>query len=282
VDVDLTGIVDLHLHSAPDTRPRVYDDIELARVCREAGLRAILIKSHVTITADRATIAEKVVPGIRVFGALALNKAVGGLNPAAVEAAIKLGAKQIWMPTSSAARHIAFYRWMDPSHVSPTEQGITILQENGALAPAVHDILNLVARADVILGTGHLSPSEVARLVPAAHAAGVHRIIVTHPELMISDVPLAMQQELALPGVWFERCFVATVFEAPTPLDVIAAGIAALGPERTILSSDLGLAGKPEPVGGWRTYLAGLLKLGTSWRDLELMTKKNPAELVGL
>ncbi len=283
MDIDLTGLIDLHLHSAPDVRPRHLDDIELARSAKAAGLRAIMIKSHVTITADRAQIAEKVASGIRVFGGVALNDPVGGLNPAAVEAAIGLGARQIWMPTISAARHIAYYRkWLDTPQGSRTDRGITILDEDGALRPVVRDILGLIADAGIILGTGQLSPEEIKVLVPAAREARVRHVIVTHPELAISALPLDLQQELALPGVWFERCFVGTVFREPTPLEEIAAGIRALGPERTILSSDFGLAGHGVPVEGLRAFLAGLLKLGVPWADLVRMARDNPAQVLGL
>ena len=105
-------------------------------------MAAILLKSHVTLTADRAAIAEEVVPGIRVLGGLALNEPVGGLNPAAVEAAIRMGARQIWMPTMSAANDVAYYRRLRPGDASQ-KRGITILNEEGGILPVVHDILSL-------------------------------------------------------------------------------------------------------------------------------------------
>ena len=89
--VSLEGIADLHVHTAPDVRPRRMDDIELAQEATAVGMRAVLLKSHHTLTADRATIAEKHVGGVRVFGGLALNHAVGGMNPAAAEAAVRWG-----------------------------------------------------------------------------------------------------------------------------------------------------------------------------------------------
>src|SRR6266508_3906304 len=100
-EIDLTGTIDLHIHSAPDVGPRKMDDLEVARQAAQRGMRAILLKSHWTLTADRAYLVEKVVSGIRVFGGLALNQSVGGFNPAAVEVALKMGAAQIWMPTLS-------------------------------------------------------------------------------------------------------------------------------------------------------------------------------------
>src|SRR5262245_32349398 len=87
-EFDLRGVIDMHLHCAPDVEPRLADDIQTTRAAAEAGMRAIVFKSHVTQTADRATIAERVVGNIRVFGGLTLNYPVGGLNPAAVELAL--------------------------------------------------------------------------------------------------------------------------------------------------------------------------------------------------
>ncbi len=124
-DIDLTGLIDQHIHSGPDVWPRFADDVETVRMAAEAGMRALLLKSHVTLTADRAAIAEKVVGrGIRVFGALALNTQVGGLNPAAAEAALTLGAREIWMPTQDAANH---RRW------EGRPGGITILDDKGRI-----------------------------------------------------------------------------------------------------------------------------------------------------
>jgi hypothetical protein len=55
-----------------------------------------------------------------------------------------------------------------------------------------------------------------------------------------------------------------------------------LGPEFTILSTDLGQAQNVAPVDGLRAYLAGLLELGFSWRDLQRMAGENPAAALGL
>src|SRR5438067_1280976 len=170
-EIDLTGTIDFHLHTAPDVRPRKLDDFEAARQAAARGMRAILLKSHVTLTADRAALAEQAVPGVRVFGGLALNAPVGGLNPAAVEIALAMGAAQIWMPTESAAA--------EPQ--PKPAPGLSILGEAG-LKPEVLAILRLIAEHNAILGTGHLSPAEIIQLVPAARDAGVRKIVITHPE----------------------------------------------------------------------------------------------------
>jgi hypothetical protein len=132
---DLTGLIDKHIHSSPDVQPRYADDIQLAREAREARMRAVLLKSHVTLTADRASLAEKTVDGLCVFGGLALNYPAGGLNPSAVEVAIKLGAKEIWMPTRSAA-HVL--------EQNGKPGGIRLLDEGGRLAPGLFEIMDLI------------------------------------------------------------------------------------------------------------------------------------------
>ena len=282
-DIDLAGLIDMHIHSAPDVRPRPLDDLQAAQSAREAGMRAILLKSHVTLTADRAAIADKIVPGIRVFGGLVLNHEVGGLNPAAVEAALRMGARQIWMPTTSAAQDMAFYRKLRPERPAPKRAGITLLREDGSLVPSVHEILALVAEAEIIISSAHLSPAEVTVFVKAAREHGIRRILVTHPEAALSEIPLALQEDLAQPGVWFEHCYVNTLLEGEKiPLASIAARIRAVGPEHAVLTTDLGNPAFSPPVDGMRSYLSGLIALGISWGDLVMMTRDNPAYLLGL
>jgi hypothetical protein len=273
--VSLEGAIDLHVHTAPDVRPRRLDDLALAREAAGVGMRAILLKSHHTLTADRATIVDGLVDGIRVFGGLALNDAVGGLNPAAVEAALALDAREIWMPTLSAANH--------QQAAGVLDGGISILDGAGALRPVVFEILNLIAQHDAILGTGHLSVQETQHLVPAAQAAGVKRIVITHPELSIINMPVAMQQDLAGPGVFFERCLIATVFPGSgVSLSAIAAAVREVGPETTVLATDFGQLENPSPVEGLRDYIAGMIELGIGQADIHRMTCLNPAWLLGM
>ena len=272
-DVDLTGTIDFHLHTAPDVRPRKLNDFEAARQAQARGMRAILLKSHVTHTADRAALAEQAVPGVRVLGGLALNAPVGGFNPAAVETALQLGAAEIWMPTESAAAE---------PHPKPAP-GLSILGPSG-LKPAVLDILRLIAEHDVILGTGHLSPAEIVQLVPAARAAGVRKIVITHPEHPPVEMPLLMQEELRdRYGVYFERCLVTTELgHGRLPFAALAAVIRRLGCATTIIATDFGQPHNPYPVDGLALYIAHLKAEGFADADIALMSQANPACLLEL
>ena len=274
-DYDLTGLIDIHIHSAPDVQARYGDDIHVARQAEEAGMRAILLKSHVTLTADRAAIAEKGVRELRVFGGLALNEPVGGLNPAAVEVAAKMGAKEIWMPTRSAA------------HVHRQEGkpgGISLLSGSGELLPEVYEILDLIGQADMILGTGHISPAESLALARAARKKGLRKILVTHPEAAFIRMPVELQASLAREGAYFERCFVDTTPLMPSPvsLDEIAAAIRRVGVASTILSTDFGQADNPPPIEGMRCYLSALVSAGFKPAEICKMAGENPASLLDL
>jgi hypothetical protein len=271
----LNGLVDMHIHTAPDVRPRLLDDLEAAQQAAQAGLRAIVFKSHVTCTADRATIARKVVPGIQVFGSVTLNDAVGGLNPAAVEAALQLGARIVWMPTISAQNHIVKHGGM-PS-------GIDLLTPDGELQPALFDIFDLVNQHDAILATGHLSVPEIVVLVEAAAKAGVRKVVITHPEVPWVDMSIAIQQELRDLGAFFERCYVSTFSQGgAVPLARITSDIQQVGVASTVLTTDLGAVGPPAPVQGMRAFLSALQKEGFSDREIRVMAGETPAMLLGL
>ena len=101
----MKGACDLHIHSGPDIFERLANDVEVAEACRDAGMRAVVFKCHADTTMTRAWHTARVVPEIKVFGGIVLNLNVGGINPAAVDVALKLGAVQVWMPTYDSLAH---------------------------------------------------------------------------------------------------------------------------------------------------------------------------------
>ena len=269
----LEGAVDLHVHSAPDVDRRRFNDLELARAAKDAGVGAVLIKSHQNSTVERAWLVSQCVPGIRVYGGLVLNETVGGLNPAAVRLALALGARQIWMPTRSARNHREYHGQAG---------GISILDEQGALLPAVNQILELMAKSDCILGTGHLSPQETSVLIDAAANLGVAKILVTHPEWGPTFHSCEAQKELAQRGdVFFERCFVSTTHLCGcVPFETIERAIIETGVERTVLSTDLGQPETPPPAEGLRLYGERLRSSGFSVDHIRAMMQANPERLL--
>ncbi len=269
---DLNGLIDLHIHTAPDVSPRCVDDVQATQNARAAGMRAILIKSHVTCTADRAAMAEQNVGGIRVFGGLALNWAVGGLNPHAVDAALRLGAREIWMPTLDAAHS---------RRAKGQVGGLSILTSEDILEPAIAPIVELIRDAGAVLGTGHTSILEIVALVRLARQMGLRKILITHPESRSSRMPVNVQQSLAGDGVFFERCFLP-VLNDQIGLDELTAHIRSVGIASTVLSTDLGQPENLAPVDGLRAYMSQLASKGLSRHDIFQMAGYTPACLLGL
>jgi hypothetical protein len=268
--VNLTGVFDLHIHAAPDLHPRCVDDLDAVRQASAAGMAGILLKSHYTMTADRARIAEKVVCGTKVFGSLALNDAVGGLNPAAVEVALRSGAREIFMPTISAA-----------NSRTQRERGISIL--DAAVKNALREILALIKQYDVILGTGHLSREEIHVLVSMALDQGLQRIVITHPEHPLIALSVEEQQGLGRKGIFFERCFACTFPRfGGIGLERMAADILRVSISSTLISTDLGIEGYPKPVEGMKSFIAGLQEHGIGDGQIETMARRNPAFLLGI
>jgi hypothetical protein len=71
----IRSLIDFHTHAAPDVFGRAVDDDELASLAATREMEAVVFKSHVTVTADRAWLARKHVPGVKIFGGVTLNRA---------------------------------------------------------------------------------------------------------------------------------------------------------------------------------------------------------------
>lgn len=283
----LSGVVDMHVHCLPDVVQRRLDALDAAREAAEAGLAALVLKSHVYNTAPLAAVVEKAVGGVRVFGSVVLNRAVGGINPDAVRAALSLGAKVIWMPTISAENHrralenstrAAYLR-----RLGSESRGLSILGPDAIILPEAVEIVRLVRDSGAVLASGHLGLMEVKAFVECAAAEGLDKVIVTHPELDITWIPDEEQKELAAKGAFFERCWFSS---SPKGYGLdpqrIAQSIKEVGAQSTILSSDMGQIGNPTPVEGLAEFLEKLMEKGIRPEEIQLMSKQNPKRLLGL
>ena len=284
----LFGSIDMHLHCAPDTVPRKLDALELAQKAKDAGMKAIVLKSHAYPTTPLAAMVEKTVSGIRVLGGLALNDPVGGINPQAVRSAIALGAKVIWMPTISARHQLKGMRTTSArAHMAKlgrgSGEGISIVNASGEVMPEVVEVITLVKEARIILASGHLSREEIKALAKETRRAGLRKFVVTHPEFDLTWMSNEEQRELLRYGAFFERCyFAASELGGSLDPSVIAESITQVGPESTILSSDLGQVGNPDPLEGFREYAEEVLNCGIREEALHLMIRENPSRLLGI
>lgn len=269
----LTGVIDFHAHAGPDSRPRSLNDIEVARLFKQAGLRGMVLKNHFTMTADRAALAMAQVEGLEIFGGVALNRAVGGLNPEVVRQMVAFDGgrgKVVWLPTFDAEFYV--------TRAGGSEPFIRVM-ENGAPVPQLVDIFALVGEHDLVLAMGHSSPEEVLLLIPAAKAQGVRHLLVTHP--FGQDATIDQMRRMASEGAVMELDWLA-VYSGNRSIEEYAGVIKELGAEHFLLSSDLGQAGNPTHVDGLRAFILALRAEGISASEVDLMTRRNPARLLGL
>ncbi len=271
----LQGSIDMHIHYGPDPKfERRLDALQAARQAQEAGMRAIVLKSHDYPTTPIAYTVSQVIPNIAVFGSISLDLEVGGLNIHALESSAKLGAKVVWMPTFTSAN--------DMIKRGLTEEGITILDGEGKLLPVVEEILDIIKSYQMVLATGHLSVSESFTLVDEAVRKGVPKIVFTHPLSQTVGASLEEQRQMAEKGAIIEHCWIATMPQRRLDPMTIVEAIKAVGTEHCILSTDLGQAWNPAPTEGMRMMIATMLRCGLTEKEIELMVKVNPAKLLGL
>ena len=279
----LRGAVDLHVHTSPDVFKRKSSDFEAVAAAREAGLGAMILKSHHTLTADRAQVVRDAT-GFPVFGGLVLNHYVGGFNLAALETALQMGAKQIWMPTVSSRQ---FLSRPQSGHLGEAAkslpEGLSIF-EDGNLHPTVERLLEAIARYDIILGTGHLSPAESISLVKAAREAGIRRILVTHPQAHFLDMTREQMHQLADLGAILEMDYVVCtqILSEPISTAEFAGLIREIGPHRCALSTDSGQPGNPPPVEMYLDMISHLLTEGITPAEIRQMSVETPAALLNL
>jgi hypothetical protein len=273
----LQGVVDIHAHCDPDDRPRSIDAIDLAKLARDRGMRALVLKNHYAPTESTAFLVRKVVPGIEIFGGIALNRPVGGINPSAVERMVRVKGgwgRVVWMPTFDAENQVRY---------SKENRPFVSVARDGELLPEVRAVISLIAKNKLTLATGHSSPQEDLLLVREARRAGVESIVVTHAMLPPVGMVVAEMREAAAMGAYVEFVYNALIgatkaFEIPK----YARAIRAVGPDRCILSSDLGQAGNPLHPDGFEAFFAALRGQGFNVKEIEQMAKVNPAKLLGL
>jgi hypothetical protein len=273
----LEGVIDLHTHSDPDIVPRSIDGLSLVRLAKQRGLRGIVLKNHYEPTVSMAFLARREVPVIEVFGGIALNRAVGGVNPAAVErfAKVKGGlGKIVWMPTFDAEHQV---------RSDKTQRPFVAVSRGGKLLPEVLDVIDLIAKYHLVLATGHSSPVESLMLIREAGRRGVKHVVVTHPLNNSINMSLEQMKQAAALGAMLE--FVGSGIygqqKEREPKDFSDA-MRAVGYDRVILASDFGQAGNPLPPDGLEIVMRLLRAEGVPAEAIERMTRKNPAVLLGL
>jgi Family of unknown function (DUF6282) len=278
----LVGVIDFHCHTAPDAVPRSLTDLELVRLAKQAGMRGLVLKNHYTMTADRAELAMREVGGIEVFGGIVLNRSVGGINAEAVRRMVQFAGhrgKVIWLPTVDAENVVG---------QAPGHRPFVSVVKDGKPVAELAEIFQLAAQYDLVLETGHSSPDESLILIAAALKSGVKKIVVTHA--LGLGATLDQLKRMAGLGAIIECVWLNYL---PKPVGANGSGpalavadcaraIQTVGAEHFLISSDLGQEHYPLHTDGLRAFITALKANGLSEREIDLITRQNPARLLGL
>ena len=273
----LTGTIDIHVHSDPDDRPRSIDAIDVAKLAKARGMRAIVLKNHYDPTSGLAYVVRKEVPGIEVFGGIDLNLTVGGMNPAAVEHMARMNGgwgRFVWMSTFDAENQVKY---------SKENRPFVRVSSKGELLPEVKEVIGVIAKHNLVLATGHVSAEEGLMLLREGRRQNAQHMVVTHAmnDPILMEIP--QMQEAAGLGAFIEFCGGSvTGPDAAARLDRYADAIRKVGPGSVVLSSDLGQKGNALPPDGFAVFLLALRSRGFTETELSRMSKENPAKLLGL
>lgn len=280
----LANAIDLHVHTAPDLVDRFESDVDLARDACEAGMRGVVVKSHVVPTAGRVDLVNEAVGEEILYGGIACNGTVGGLNRDAVETALELGAEIVWLPTAWSANHASQARAAGVNRfvgqrVPDADEQIPVAVD-GTVTAATRTIIDLVAEYDAVVGTGHATPTEIEAVAAACADADVD-CLVNHPCFRVVDVSIDRQERLAELGAVLEFCAYSVQTTDGHTLDRVAETINRIGPENAVLATDYGQAENP-PVPGLREFVEGVIDAGIPREAARRCLAETPADLLGL
>jgi len=282
----IRGLIDFHTHAAPDVFGRSVDDDELATLAAARQMEAVVFKSHVTMTGDRAWLARKHVPGVKVFGGVTLNGAIGGINPKAVEWMWRMQGgygRVVWFPTFDADNHVR------RSGTAPA--GIRVVDERGQVLPEVREVLKVCAAQRLVVHTGHSSAEQALALIAAAREEGCDRVVVTHAQFDVVGMGEAHMKKAAAMGAKMELCVLGMLVGPEHALEfmrhsprvppaVTAACIKSVGAQHFVLGTDLGQAGNPTPADGLQVFVAALQGEGISREQIQTMGREVPGALL--
>ena len=288
------GFLDTHVHTGPAPFRRLGDTIDIAGWCRAADMSGIVVKSHFEATIAKVYHARKVYPDFPVYAGIALNRGVGGINPLAVEQALKQDARFVWMPTIDAVNHVRVFGAAgafgdigggsySENKSTRGEAGLYTVLDGGKLSAEAKDVVDLIVEYDAVLATGHLSKVEIYALVDYGLGRKLAKIVVTHPEMQCPNLDIPTQVELAGQGCLMEYCAVncMPMFQSVTS-EQMKEAMDAVGADHAIIATDSGQPFSPKTPDMFRMFAQVLHEKGVAIDDLSKMAIQNPARLLGV
>lgn len=273
---------DVHVHAAPDVMDRIGYDDEICREYAQAGFSGFVLKAHHESTVGRAAAMARA-SGLDVVGGVALNRAVGGVNPAAVLSVLSSGGRVIWFPTADAhtqeEAHLPRLNDLDARLSRSTLAVPPVLAARQDQLDDINLVLDLIADFDAVLCTGHLSRQECRWLFEQARSRGISRFLLTHPSYTVPAMTPSEIGELAELGAYVE----ITAYQLWHQPGMTPAGLAAVARaagSRLVLASDAGQPTSPQPPQALQELVRTLAGQGLDPEQLEAAAHDTPRKLV--
>lgn len=272
--ISLEGFIDTHIHTSPDIKPRIINDMEAASLASAEKMEAIVLKCHAEPTSGRGLISGNAAD-MDVIGGICLNLSVGGINPHAVEVTSKMGGKFVWFPTISWPE----MRMKIVSNEFNSEE-IHSIFKSSTYKESMESIFNIIAQNDMVLATGHLNPEEIFQVLDWARSSGVKRIIINHPLTGVVGASLDQQKEMGK-HAFLEHCFVACMplHDQLSPEKIVEA-MEYVGPKKCIMATDFGQIHNPKPAFGFKLFIKSMMDLGITYKQINTMCCTNPRNLI--
>lgn len=291
IDGLLRGAIDPHVHSGPSIAARGLDHVELLKAASDAGFAAVVTKDHDYSGVMTAALIKKHFPALstKIYSSIVLNNVVGGFNPFAVEHTAAMGGRIVWLPTLAAENHLRWQAATARQHPASTDKireavGIPVLNADKTVRDDVKEVLDIVAKNDMVLASGHLHISETWLVFEEAQRRGVKRLVLTHPEEIV-DASLNDVQGIAAMGAFVEHSLCMFVegskfqFAGPEELKRL---IEAASVDQTVMCSDLGQTGTISPLEGFRRGIKMCIDLGYNDEQIRKMFSVNAARMIGI
>ena len=243
----LDGAIDLHRHGFPEisaSHRTSLDDVEDMTLCAEAGMRGVVLKSHLWPTVGRAYHLNRQFLDFEIYASITLNAISGGLSPLAVHAAAQQGARMVFLPTwsshhdrerESMSTRVSEFLGVDREVLGAP---YSLLDAQGKLTGEAKDVLRVAQDYGMALSTGHISPRE-SLAVAESGLFDPTRIVFSHPDSHSVGADNAAVAEMAATGCTVEICALGTLppFQRVS-IDDLAGRALEIGPERCVLTSD--------------------------------------------
>ncbi len=289
MNATLNGVIDMHVHGAPSLAPRI-DTWDFLREMELAGYRAVCLKEHFIPTVGMEYLFNRrpEAAGMQLLGALVLNNSVGGLNCMAIEACIRMGARQVFMPTVSAGNHLRYLQTVKSfggGKLSVPEEPIFVTAPSGEITEPAKAVVRIMAEhPDIAFSMGHLSAAEIDRFLPYAIQHGIRKAVVDHPYFILGAT-VEQVESWAQQGAYIN--FTCSSLEGlgqngHVPVAILRKTLQAVPEDRMVISTDFGQPYNGSPVIGMEKMMAILSSLGVSASRIRKMTSELPAYLMGV